>query len=669
MKELVSDNEDAYRAINRQNPRPGKSSARPAHLRRFYIALQIVGEFWDTSLDGPAHASDNVTNADSSPDGKVISDKLAPSSTQSIDTDTEHQLSIKHNNPDIAVSQLVESEEPRSRATSKTFAAPISQSTVPSSVSPKISANSAVASCNVAQDNYAGRRTSTGTMMPAQYRDNLLKEFLEPMLWAFGCRYEMPRIQPHLHVRSLRIPVDLSGVVYCTPKERPSSMVGSLEGPLLGIQGRHVTTFGEEDGRSDLVDLLREVGAMLLIAQERSRQGTHEVIPNQGKWFITKPRWGGGTGEAMGEPLGLACAEEVVSQQKKHDEEPPTKKRSREKRVRVEMTREAARKENLRKSTMPPSSRWDSRIKYMRVGKDAESEFDNKMSNKSDTFSFLYLPPEIRNRIYRLLFYLPSRGVQCVLYPTALPTVKERKDMYLSSGLGLLRVCMSVHAEATALLYSHIAFAFSDEPSDLYNPTNKISHCGINLMYKFLQIIGFRNRGLLRYIRIKLSNPRYLYYDDEVVPGFDQAPNGGKYLGDAFELLSHNHSLRKITLILRTSTVHETGDLPSLLHHLLRPGQDSRLLQQLNKIRGKVDLRIKDHPSPHPELEIPEELQILCGKLKSLLALPKEIKLVPEEILHIENGKQDIVQKVLSAFKRYSDLVQQIKAEEKQLKD
>ncbi|MCJ1383726.1 hypothetical protein MMC17_006840 [Xylographa soralifera] len=384
MKELLSDNEDAYRAVNRQHPRPGLSAVRPAHLRRFYIALQIVGEFWDTSLDGPAPASNDVANAGSSLDNSVVSDKLASSSSQLTNTDKEHQSSSKHDNPDVTVSQSSESEESRSKTTSKTFPVLINQTTVPPSMSPEMTPNSAVASSGVAQDNYTGRRTSTGTMMPAQYRHNLLKEFLEPLLWAFGCRYEIPRIQPHLYVRNLKIPIDLSGVVYCTPKERPSSMFGSLAGPLFGVQGRHGTVFGEEDGQSDLVDLLREVGAMLLIAQERSREGMDEVIPNLNRWFVTKPRWGGGTGEAMGEPLGFACEEELINQQKQHDgmskqsEEPPMKKkRSQERRVRVEMTREAAKKENLRKSTMPPSSRWDSRIKYMRVGKDAESELDN----------------------------------------------------------------------------------------------------------------------------------------------------------------------------------------------------------------------------------------------------------------------------------------------------
>ncbi|MCJ1294853.1 hypothetical protein MMC34_006412 [Xylographa carneopallida] len=85
----------------------------------------------------------------------------------------------------------------------------------------------------------------------------------------------------------------------------------------------------------------------------------------------------------------------------------------------------------------------------------------------------------------------------------------------------------------------------------------------------------------------------------------------------------------------------------------------------MTKIRGKVKLSIWG--LSNAELAIPGELQSICGKLKSLLNLPKEIKRVPKELLHIENGKQDIVQKVLGASKRYSDLLQKINAEEKQL--
>ncbi|MCJ1389827.1 hypothetical protein MMC18_002684 [Xylographa bjoerkii] len=114
-------------------------------------------------------------------------------------------------------------------------------------------------------------------------------------------------------------------------------------------------------------------------------------------------------------------------------------------------------------------------------------------------------------------------------------------------------------------------------------------------------------------------------------------------------------------------TNHGTGGLPSLLHHLLRPEEDSRMLQQLSKIRGNVNIRFRGHKMT--ELEIPEDLQMRCAMLKSLLARPREIKSVPEEVQHIENGKHDIVQKVLGASRRYSDLVQQISVEENQVKE
>ncbi|MCJ1383727.1 hypothetical protein MMC17_006841 [Xylographa soralifera] len=119
---------------------------------------------------------------------------------------------------------------------------------------------------------------------------------------------------------------------------------------------------------------------------------------------------------------------------------------------------------------------------------------------------------------------------------------------------------------------------------------------------------------------------------------------------------------------LQTEFLNKADEVSQATSILRLYSIDSRLLLQLTKIRGKVGLRIQGS-SLQTELEVPEELQILCGTLKSLLALPKEIKPVSRQVLHIENGKQDIVQKVLGASKRYSDLVQQIEAEEKQLKD
>ena len=46
----------------------------------------------------------------------------------------------------------------------------------------------------------------------------------------------------------------------------------------------------------ETLDLMREVAAMLLLGQERAREGKSPTIPGQGKWYTTVPRWGGGPG-------------------------------------------------------------------------------------------------------------------------------------------------------------------------------------------------------------------------------------------------------------------------------------------------------------------------------------------------------------------------------------
>jgi hypothetical protein len=49
-----------------------------------------------------------------------------------------------------------------------------------------------------------------------------------------------------------------------------------------------------------VLDLAREVGVMLLLAQERAREGKEEIKPGEGKWWTSTPRWGGGPGGSMG---------------------------------------------------------------------------------------------------------------------------------------------------------------------------------------------------------------------------------------------------------------------------------------------------------------------------------------------------------------------------------
>jgi hypothetical protein len=154
---------------------------------------------------------------------------------------------------------------------------------------------------------YKGRRTGTGREMPDEYRDEMLKGFIEPAAWAYGCQVVKPLMQPRLAVGTTLVPVKHNLVVGRSPKERVAARKGLLEGPVLAILGRNTlgywidTPWPElEDSKAKVYDLLREVAAMLRLAQERVREGKKEVRPGAGKWWTTKPRWGGGSGGPMG---------------------------------------------------------------------------------------------------------------------------------------------------------------------------------------------------------------------------------------------------------------------------------------------------------------------------------------------------------------------------------
>ena len=146
--------------------------------------------------------------------------------------------------------------------------------------------------------------------MPNLIREDLLTSFLDPLIWPFGCRAERQRAPRHLYVGNMRVSIDHAGFVYRTPMDRVKNRAGILEGPIFAFQARHETHFSgadsagkEDEGKLDRMDVLREVGALLVLAQERAREGKPEIVPGQGKWWAEKPRWGGGTGEPVGTPL------------------------------------------------------------------------------------------------------------------------------------------------------------------------------------------------------------------------------------------------------------------------------------------------------------------------------------------------------------------------------
>lgn len=298
LQELLFDNDAAFRRVLRQPPRPGQQAVTPAHFRKFWVNLELMAEYWDTSLD-------------------------AESASPTKDTG-QSAMDIDHKENDKAPD-------------------------------------------DGAKISYKGRRIGTGSQMPELYRDDTVRYFVETIAWAFGCQVTPPRIPPRLSVQNCLLPVRHNTLVYRSPTDRQRARQGLVEGPLVAIQCRPDTSFRTEDegvgdGSAEKLDLLREIGAMLLLAQQRAREGQEEKSPGQGEWWTTKARWGGGPGG------------EVANQAENSDEGPPPAKRGRRKESALESY----------KALHPPAGTWERKVTYLRIGKDPKCE--------SDTVSFPLSP-------------------------------------------------------------------------------------------------------------------------------------------------------------------------------------------------------------------------------------------------------------------------------------
>jgi hypothetical protein len=225
--ELDITNDAAFRAINKTT-KPGDKAPRLANMRRFWISLENMAQYWDTSAD----------------QYYFINVPAAPEETGS-----EHPTK--------------------------------------------------------AARRYKGRRTASGRDMPDTYRANTVNDFVAGVTSAFNCRvgpaYVAPgRFAPTMQIGKLEQPIRLTSVVLRIPAARDKQRAGFLEGPVMGVLERNAIDFGstasfDVSWRKSDHDLLREIGAMLMIAQQRARESQ---TPTQGedKWYMTKPRWGGKPG-------------------------------------------------------------------------------------------------------------------------------------------------------------------------------------------------------------------------------------------------------------------------------------------------------------------------------------------------------------------------------------
>ena len=162
---------------------------------------------------------------------------------------------------------------------------------------------------DLSRGSYRGYRIGNGAEMPDQYRLDCVRAFLEPIAWAFGITFSPHRRPPVLCLEHVRFPVRMNSVGWRAPTGRKRRS-GWLEGPVLGIQCRAETSFGATGTlqADSVLDVVRELGGMLLLAQERAREGKSETRAGEGKWWTCTPRWGGGPGGEVGEAAGASDA-------------------------------------------------------------------------------------------------------------------------------------------------------------------------------------------------------------------------------------------------------------------------------------------------------------------------------------------------------------------------
>lgn len=341
--ELLLGNDDVFREVTRMSPREGRQRVRVTQTRKFWTGLERMAQYWDTSLDN-------------------YFERAATSEEQ------------EHGNGQADAMQTDDNGKQDQQDHLPTAQANGNASHAPGSQSPPIVTR------------YTGRRTGAGHEMPEDMREETVRAFIEMGAWPFGCQVTVPTLPPRLTVKALLFPVRLSLEAARSPQDRMLARSGVLEGPVLVAQCRPETAFRTPQetlgsGIGEICDLYREVGAMLLGAQERARHGTTEVRPGEGKWWTTEPRWGGGEGgPAEREEEGKTDSSDNANDEREsHCEQKKACKRSKYDHPYLATRRQGRKMSNAEKWKMvqPGASLWDRRMRYQRIGKSSDSLFDD----------------------------------------------------------------------------------------------------------------------------------------------------------------------------------------------------------------------------------------------------------------------------------------------------
>ncbi|KAI9727358.1 MAG: hypothetical protein M1828_006978 [Chrysothrix sp. TS-e1954] len=294
-RELTCTTTDGLRAIGKRKPRPGHAAPNITHFRDFWARLELLSQYWETSSD---HYYTSTGSAPPSPTHSKGLKRLSIFSSKDSLTESNHHKT-----------------DPGRR--------------------------------------YKGFRKSTGSKMPESYRIDAVRSLVRTMATLFQCQITPPKRPPHLEIRTLMIPVTQTSVVWRTPANKEKAKRGILEGPVLAVQCRAETGF-VKDPQAVVLDVARELAGILMLAQERAREGKPRETPGVGEWYTTKPRWGGGPGGEFGEAEG------------NKDWRPPASASY------YSALAHKPTEEELWKRLDPGKGPWEPKVTYLAVGKDRE---------------------------------------------------------------------------------------------------------------------------------------------------------------------------------------------------------------------------------------------------------------------------------------------------------
>ncbi|KAF3392586.1 hypothetical protein F1880_008561 [Penicillium rolfsii] len=385
--ELALDNEDTFREVARLPPREGRARVRVTQTRKFWTGLEHMAQYWDTSLD-------NYFERPASPTTTTLAEGEGD---EMLDTD-DASADLGEPGPAEPTMDVDQDDSAMDgRAPSNGMDSEGSEQASQPMVK-----------------RYTGRRVGAGSEMPDEMRDETIRGFVEMIAWPFGCQVTVPTLPPRLRVQNLLFPVRQSFHAARSPRDRTIARSGILEGPVLVAQCRPETGFrstNDAPGASiaEVCDLFREVGGMLLAAQERAREGAVEVRPGEGKWWTTAPRFGGAPNDGILDDLvknagGMPLPDPMLEEGDVKPSSPAEDVESARKRHKFEhpfITSLARRPSAMRKLSsgekwkilQPGPSLWDKRMRYMQIGKAKESPFDDiyMISSINHHISILHL--------------------------------------------------------------------------------------------------------------------------------------------------------------------------------------------------------------------------------------------------------------------------------------